>query len=208
MTLDEKLTALLHGRELLTHPFYQRWERGELEMNELSAYAAQYEHVERQLPITLEASASLFPQGPRRAALEDNLADELGRPAPHLELFASFSQAVGAHPTAPTSATQHLVDVYNDAPTHGASFALGVIAAYESQAADIASSKAEGLRRWYELDDNGTRFWDVHAELETTHARWLMDAAADVDHEDFLAGAAVSRDAWWAFLDERESLNA
>lgn len=208
MNLDEKLTALLHGRELLTHPFYQRWERGELAVEELATYAAQYEHVERQLPLTLAACAPLLPEGPRRAALEENLADELGRPEPHLTLFTSFASSVGAEPTSPSPATQTLVSVYNDAPASGASFALGVIAAYEAQAADIASSKADGLRRWYELDSTGTRFWDVHAELETTHARWLMDAAADVDHEEFLAGAAVSRDAWWGFLDERESLRA
>ena len=81
-----------------------------------------------------------------------------------------------------------------------------MLAAYELQAAEIARSKADGLRAHYGLDAEGTAFWDVHAALEAEHAdvdarrRLATSPAADV-----LDGVAASRDAWWSFLDEREA---
>ena len=44
--------------------------------------------------------------------------------------------------------------------------ALAMIAAYEVQAADIAASKGDGLRRHYGFDAEGTAFWDVHRDQE------------------------------------------
>ncbi|MGH9122460.1 MAG: iron-containing redox enzyme family protein, partial [Acidimicrobiales bacterium] len=79
--------------------------------------------------------------------------------------------------------------------------------AYETQAAEIAASKAEGLRRHYGLDERATKFWGVHAGLEATHARWSVDALALVSDDADAVSAAVREgaDAWWAFLDEREA---
>jgi pyrroloquinoline-quinone synthase len=204
MDLSTSVTRALAGRTLLSHPFYRRWEAGELRDDELAAYAAQYVHVERQLPVTLESTIASTAVAPVRAALQENLDDELGRPMPHVELFATFAAAVGAQPTPPTPATSALVALYAGAHDEGAAFAIGVLAAYEFQAAEIARSKADGLRAHYGLSSDATEFWDVHATMETEHADWTLDAAAHLDADGFLRGVAASRDAWWSFLDERE----
>jgi pyrroloquinoline-quinone synthase len=205
MTLRTDIEHALEGRALLTHPFYRRWEAGELRSGELSAYGAQYEHFERQLPRTLAAAVDACPEPHVRDSIAANLDDELHRPSPHTELLGSFLEAVGATPVPPTPATAALVATYAAAPVRSVGFAVGVLAAYELQAAEIARSKSEGLRAHYGLDDAGTAFWDVHAALEAEHADWTLDAGAGLPEAEVLAGVAASRDAWWAFLDEREA---
>src|SRR5271157_6594144 len=101
--IHEVLTEAIVGRHLLTHPFYRRWEAGTLSEGELAAYAEQYRHIERELPVTLAAIADALPEGRARELVEANLADELGSPEPHTELFEKFAQSAGAAPDAPAT---------------------------------------------------------------------------------------------------------
>ena len=101
--IHEVLAEAIVGRHLLAHPFYRRWEAGTLTEGELAAYAEQYRHIERELPVTLTAIARPLPQGRARELVEANLADELGSPEPHAELFESFAAAAGAAPEAPAT---------------------------------------------------------------------------------------------------------
>jgi len=203
MTALIDVNGLLEGRWLLSHPFYRRWEAGELSRTALATYAAQYAHVERQLPATLEALAGAAGPGEVRDALADNLADELGHPVAHVTLLQGFCDAVGATEQPPTAATEALVELYASAAQRSVAFGLGVLAAYEVQAADVAASKGDGLRAHYGVDASGTEFWDVHATMERDHADWTVAAAATLERAEVVAGVAASRDAWWAFLDER-----
>lgn len=197
------------GRQLLTHPFYLRWEAGTLAEGELAAYAEQYRHLERELPVTLAAIASSLPEGTSRSLVEANLADELGVPAPHTQLFESFARAAGAaSDVAPTPATEALLDSIRAAVASDPVSALSMVAAYEVQAADIAASKGDGLRRHYGMDAEGTRFWDVHRTQEADHAGWSADALAGLDPDLAVVSAAAreAADGWWSFLSEREEL--
>jgi pyrroloquinoline-quinone synthase len=205
MNFQLEVEALLSGRELLVHPYYERWEAGELTTKDLAAYGAQYLHFERQLPKTLEKIVQSMDPGPCREAVKDNLDDELGRPMPHVELLQSFLDAVGSVPAPPTPATHNLTSLYAHAPRVGVGYAIGVVAAYEVQSAEIATSKAEGLRKWYGLNAEQTTFWDVHSTLETDHAKWLLMAAAAAPATEVFEGIVASRDAWWDFLSEREA---
>ena len=207
--IHEVLAEAIVGRRLLTHPFYRRWEAGTLTEAELAAYAEQYRHIERELPVTLAAIAEALPAGHARTLVEANLADELGTPEPHAQLFESFARAAGAAPEArATPSTAALLAVVRTTAANDPVAALAMIAAYEVQAADIAASKGDGLRRHYGFDDEGTRFWDVHRTQEVDHAGWSMDAltALDADLDVVQAAATVSADSWWLFLSEREEL--
>jgi pyrroloquinoline-quinone synthase len=203
------LADALSGRHLLTHPFYRRWEDGTLADGELAAYAEQYRLLEQALPDTLSAIAAGLPDGEARALVAANLADELGVPAPHAALFELFAHAAGAAPAvASTAATAALLDAVRAASSTDPVTALAMVAAYEVQAADVAASKADGLRRHYDMDAAGTRFWDVHATQEATHADWSIDALATLDADPAVVrtAARAAADAWWSFLDEREAL--
>jgi pyrroloquinoline-quinone synthase len=207
--IDEVLAEAIVGRRLLTHPFYRRWETGTLTEGELAAYAEQYRHIERELPVTLAAIVEALPAGRARDLVEANLADELGTPEPHAQLFESFARAAGATSDAPaTPSTAALLAVVRTTAANDPVAALAMIAAYEVQAADIAASKGDGLRRHYGFDEEGTAFWDVHATQEVDHAGWSMEAltALEADLDVVQAAATVSADSWWLFLSERDEL--
>jgi len=207
--IHEVLAEATVGRHLLAHPFYRRWEAGTLSEGELAAYAEQYRHIERELPVTLAAIAAALPEGRARDLVEANLADELGTPEPHAELFESFALASGARAEAPaTPSTAALLALVRTAAANDPATALAMIATYEVQAADIASSKSDGLRRHYGFDEKGTRFWDVHRTQEVDHAGWSMEALGELgaDPDVVQAAAIVSADSWWLFLSEREEL--
>ncbi len=203
------LAEAIVGRHLLTHPFYRRWEAGTLTEGELAAYAEQYRHIEQELPVTLAVIADALPPGRARELVEANLADELGAPEPHTQLFESFAAASGATPDAgATPSTAALLAVVRTTAANDPVAALAMVAAYEVQAADIAASKGDGLRRHYGFDDEGTRFWDVHRTQEVEHAGWSIEAltALEADPDVVQAAATVSADSWWLFLSEREEL--
>jgi len=206
--IDDTLSEVLTGRRLLAHPFYRRWEAGTLLPGELAAYAAQYRHFEAALPGVLERVAEHAGDPGARAYVEANLADERGAPAPHLELFDGFAAAVGADVTTPaTPATVALVELYDELADGPAVGALAALAAYEVQSAEIAASKADGLRARYGLQGAGTRFWDVHAGIDRDHGTWIVEALAALGAtaEDVRPAASTAAAAWWAFLDEREA---
>ena len=69
----------LASRRLLDHPFYVRWSRGDVSVDELRTYAEQYRHFEAQLPGVLRTVAAAG--GAARTAVENNLADEAEKSA-------------------------------------------------------------------------------------------------------------------------------
>ena len=151
---------------------------GRLASGELAAYAEQYRHIEAALPEVLRRVASNLPDGPARAAVHANLSDELGRPAPHLDLFDAFAAAAGARRGAPPApATRSLAAL---------------------QLSSAAGDPVRGL---------GVAFWDVHADLEADHADWTASAlaATAASPAQVTSAAADGARAWWQFLDERQT---
>ena len=202
------LATVLADRRLLDHPFYRRWERGEVTISELATYAGQYRHFEAYLPIFLGSLIAGLPEGPARELVAANLADEQGDPIPHLELFDRFAGAVGAKPDAPSPATSALLAAYRLLLAEGPLAALAGFVAYESQASDVARTKADGLRRHHGLDDAAVSFWQHHADVDARHAAWAWSALGELTEASGQVAPAARRaaDAWWAFLDEREAL--
>lgn len=210
--LAASMVSALEGRELLSHPFYLRWQAGELAPSELAEYAVNYRAFEAALPVVLTAVVEeLRSLGEVEAAatVGQNLQDELGRPEPHLVLFDRFAAALDAQAIAtdPGPAAQVLVATYADLVSDGPVAAVAGLAAYETQAAAIATTKADGLRRWYGMDGDGTEFWDIHAGMEADHGDWALDALAllGADPDEVAEAARRGADAWWAFLEEREA---
>ena len=206
LNVEAAVGRAVSARPLLTHPYYRAWVAGSLTMGDLGAYAGQYRHVEQCLPQVLSATVERLDDEIARHLVEANLADELSRPRPHLDLFDTFAAAVGTGGAAPTTATAHLVSVYQEAAATGPVAALAVIGAYEVQAAEVATTKARSLRELYGLDAAATEFWDVHAEMEDAHAAWTTDALRVLDASPAVVAefAGRSADAWWAFLDDRD----
>ncbi len=204
-TVVELLECAIGEHRLLDHPFYRRWESGELKPGELAGYASQYRHFEEHLPVALAAVAEMLPVGHARDLVLANLSDEIDGPVSHLELFDGFAASVGASQAPAGRAITALIETYDRAISAGVAGGLSAIAAYEVQAGDVAITKSRGLRDHYGVDAPGRSFWDVHAEREDDHARWTAEALSESDDRDAISLAArQSADAWWSFLDERE----
>ena len=85
---------------LLKHPFYQAWSKGELAREDLREYAAEYWHHVSAFPTYLSALHSRLPDGETRREVLRNLAEEEGVDAatarPHSDLWMDFAAGMGA----------------------------------------------------------------------------------------------------------------
>ncbi len=160
------------------------------------------------LPSFLAELAALLPEGFVRDCVLKNLADEVATPT-HLELFERFARFYGAGDAPASPAMRRLVESYTEVLADGAAAALAGLWAYESQGARIADTKGDGLVHFYGAQSDATDFWSVHGSLEGDHAAWTLEALESLDPGVDVASAARRiADAWWAFLDERESVAA
>ena len=206
-TLQNVAHEVLEKPRLLNHPFYQRWERGELASHEMTSYAEQYRYFEKMLPDFLHELADQLPTGSARSAVESNLHDEVSTPS-HVELFEKFAAHYGATNADISPAMRNLLQAYRDVLDRGPVSGLAGLLAYELQGAEIANSKANGLARHFAATDEALEFWKCHGSLEADHAQWTLDALDSLDFEvsDVTDGMDRVASAWWLFLDERELL--
>ncbi|MGH2733888.1 MAG: iron-containing redox enzyme family protein [Actinomycetota bacterium] len=206
-----EIDSIVTERHLLNHSFYQRWQQGKVTMEVLREYAIQYYAYESAFPSYLAAGIAHLEEGPARVALEQNLADETGNPAPHPELWLRFTDALGIAREviegAPLLArTSNLVNTYDALCRKGPEEALGALYAYEAQFSQIAETKADGLRRFYGITDEGAlEFFEVHAEVDDGHAASLRIAMAN--SERTIESAHLALDAWWSMLDQFETMS-
>lgn len=204
------IDRMIEEQHLLMHPFYQRWQRGKVSMDVLRTYAAQYYAYESALPSFLERAMEHFPEGPVRASLADNLADEAGGENPHPELWLRFAEALGLSREEVTGAellprTANLVHTYESLCEIGAEEALAALYAYEAQFPAVAATKADGLRRFYGVTaPQALEFFDLHSTLDHEHAAGIRTGLTD--SELAREAAALALDAWWGMLDTFEAM--
>jgi pyrroloquinoline-quinone synthase len=204
-SLHSALSDATKDLQLLDHPFYRRWEAGELSRDELTLYAEQYRFFEAMLPEFLETLSDQLPEGVARSCVVANLADETGSPS-HLELFDRFAAHYGATQPSISPAMQTLVAAYFELLKGNSAASLAGLWAYESQGARIADSKAQGLERHYQAREEALAFWAAHGSVEEDHAQWTLEALESLDPDTEIAteAARLIGTAWWEFLSERE----
>ena len=194
MDLFERLETLRVRWNVLAHPFYTRWERGELTREELSFYAGEYQHAVTALAGAAAGASELT--GPRHAAEE----------AEHVALWDDFRSALGdGDDRAPLPETLECVDAWTAGrdPLE----ALAVCYAIESGQPEIARTKLEGLVRYYGFDrgTDAVAYFRLHAELDLEHAaeaRTLLEQHAGPEDSQRLLGAAgAALEGNWRLLD-------
>ena len=211
--LLDKIDAAIAEKNLLRHPFYQDWQAGRLSRESLQLYAAQYyRHVEafpKHLRVlAARADASLKP------VVYDNLAEEENPARPHPQLWRDFARTLGVSEdditTSPSlPGTQNVVHKFRDiCANRSLPEAVAALYAYESQVPEIASTKIDGLQRFYGITDaKGTAYFSVHEEADKAHREawrgWLAANAAscDVSEDQILASTHEALDALWGALD-------
>ena len=206
------IDSIVRERHLLKHPFYRRWQAGKVPVEVLKEYAKQYYHYEKSLPSFLESTLSHMPEGPARSAVEEVLSDESGNPKPHSELWMDFAKGLGLSEDEVKNSralprTMNLVGTYGALSARGAEEGLGAFYAYESQFPEVAQTKADGLREFYDVNDKESLlFFDLHATLDVEHAKAIRSAL--VESERSREAAHLALEAWWGMLDQFEAMSA
>ena len=78
MDFFERLEPLQKRWDVLRHPFYTRWERGELTSDELAHYAGEYRHAVVALADAAQTAGEHADEEREHVALWDDFADAAG----------------------------------------------------------------------------------------------------------------------------------
>jgi pyrroloquinoline-quinone synthase len=187
MPLIARLDEARRRRNILEHPFYTRWERGELTRDELADYAGQYRHA-------VVALAEIAGKADVEHAREE---------AEHVLLWDEFADAMGSTPDDASAETTECVSAWL-APEDPIG-ALAVLYAIEAGQPDVSQTKLDGLADHYGVtrDGPGAAYFVLHAELDHEHAassRALLEAhSGDEDRLVELAESALRGN--WILLD-------
>ena len=208
--LLSKIDAAIAEKNLLKHPFYQDWQAGKLSREALQLYAAQYyRHVEA-FPKHLRVLAART-EGPIRDIILENLAEEENPAGPHPKLWREFANALGVGedditccPALP--GTQAVVETFREiVGDRPVAEAVAALYAYEAQVPEIATTKIDGLKKFYGVKSpEGLGYFEVHEEADKAHREawrgWLMEHA-EGSEEEILATTNEALDALWGALD-------
>lgn len=148
MTTQQQLDATLKEWDLLKHPFYQAWSAGELPLDALKVYAAEY-----------GAFINLLEKGWETLNDLETAEEE----KEHAVIWEEFALALGTKIGSPKiTQTAALVNTANELFASPAK-ALGAMYAFEAQQPATAQSKLDGLKTHYKLPAEVEPYFEVHA---------------------------------------------
>ena len=196
MDLFEQVDVARERWNVLRHPFYVRWEAGELSREELAFYAGEYRHAVVALAEAATASGDV-----------EHAEEE----AAHVDLWDDFARALDAPlDREPLPSTAACADAW--APGDRLE-ALAVLYAVESAQPAISATKLRGLVDHYDFaeDDSAARYFALHAERDVEHAqsaRAALEEAAPADMASLATAAERALEANWRLLDgvERQAV--
>jgi pyrroloquinoline-quinone synthase len=200
---------------LLKHPFYQAWSKGELTRDDLREYAAEYWHHVSAFPTYLSALHSRLPDGEMRREVLRNLAEEEGVDSatarPHSDLWMDFATGMGATRDevvgrAVQPEMTALMGTFRELMhEERASSAMAALYAYESKVPAIAVTKAEGLAEHYGTTGKAAKYFTLHQTADVAHAsvwRELIDkelaASPEAEEAALNAGERAAKTLWVA----------
>src|SRR4029077_4014970 len=207
--LLEKLDAAIAEKNLLKHPFYQDWQAGKLSRESLQLDAVQYYcHVEA-FPQHLRVLAARADESLKPVVLE-NLAEEENPDRPHAKLWRDFAGAAGVSEEEVTSSdslpgTKHAVDKFREiCAERSVAEAVAALYAYEAQVPEIATTKIDGLKKFYGIaEPAGLAYFKVHEEADKQHrAAWRgwLETNANGNKAEILKSTNEALDALWGAL--------
>jgi pyrroloquinoline-quinone synthase len=195
VNLFERLDEVRDRWDVLRHPFYRRWECGELTRDDLAYYAGEYRHA-------VAALARLA----GRASSPEHAAEE----AAHVTLWDGFAHALDADLDRPPRVeTQACVDSWAS-PSDELEGAAALYA-IESAQPEISRTKLDGLLEHYGFAGGGaaTAYFEIHSERDHEHAaeskRVLEERASDEDCDRLVSAVERALAGNWTLLDGVEA---
>jgi pyrroloquinoline-quinone synthase len=207
----DKIDDDIAAKNLLKHPFYLAWTRGELSKHALADYARQYYHHVAAFPTYLSAVHAKCDDQATRKQLLNNLIDEEAGSPNHPELWKNFANGLGVdqpelEQTEKQPETKKLIDTFRSVcGQRSTAEGLGALYAYESQIPAICESKIDGLKKHYGFTKpQYYKYFSVHIEADREHSaaeREILSRYLD-DRTFESVRACVNRvlDALWEML--------
>ena len=189
MNLIERIDEARTRWNVLDHPFYLRWERGELSRDDLAFYAGEYRHA-----VVALADAAAVGGDAEHAAEE----------AAHIGLWDDFAAALDAPiDREPSSETRECAAAWRPGDSLEA---RAVLYAVESGQPAIAQTKLAGLVEHYGFarGSKGTEYFELHSERDHEHAAAsaeVLRQAAPEDSDRLVAAAEAALKGNWQLLD-------
>jgi pyrroloquinoline-quinone synthase len=193
MTVIERIDEARKRWNVLDHPFYLRWERGELSRDELSFYAGEYRHA----VVALAGAA---------AATGD--AEHAREESDHVALWDEFAAALDAPlDREPNIESRNCADAWR---REDALEARAVLYAVESGQPDVSRTKLTGLVEHYGFTtgSTGTEYFELHAERDHEHAaasKAVLQQTATKEADRLVAAAEAALRGNWQLLDGVEA---
>jgi pyrroloquinoline-quinone synthase len=169
---------------VLEHPFYVRWERGELNRDELARYAGEYRHA-----VVALAEA---------AGTADLHAEE---ETAHVGLWDDFASALGTEKREPLPETKYCAEAWSAADDKLG--AAAILYAIESGQPEISQTKLRGLVEHYGFaaGSPAVEYFELHAERDHDHAAEARSVLEDSDDERLVGLAEAALAGNWELLD-------
>ena len=173
-----RLDALIEKYNLLNHPFYEAWSKGELSKTDLQRYAKDYFHHVLAFPTYVSGVHNRIPDIRDRQVMLENLLEEEHGPENHPELWLRFAEGIGVSRAAveehmPSGAVSNFVRTFQRVTRHANPLVgLSALFAYESQVPHVAHEKIAGLKKYFGVKDARTlQFFDVHEKADVEHSQ-------------------------------------
>jgi len=212
-TFESRLRDAVMEYSMLKHPFYVAWTEGKLSKSVLAEYAKQYYAHVRAFPTYVSGVHSHCEDLSVRRELLENLIEEERGEENHPELWLRFAEGLGVTrddvraaellPSTEASVKRFQSLTQSEDYREG----LAALFAYESQIPAVAQTKREGLKEFYEIDDErAVSFFRVHESIDVLHNQLELQLLEDSCREPEEQASAIesarnAARALWGFLD-------
>jgi pyrroloquinoline-quinone synthase len=193
MNVIERIDEVRARWNVLDHPFYLRWERGDLTREDLAFYAGEYRHAVVALADTAAVGGD---------------AEHAAEEAAHIQLWDDFAAALDAPlDREPGIGTRECVSAWRAGDSLEA---RAVLYAVESGQPDISRTKLTGLVDHYGFaaGTKGTGYFELHSDKDHEHAAAsaeVLSTAAPADADRLVAAAEAALKGNWRLLDGVDS---